>query len=46
MCVSDLMIAEIKRIIKASEIMKYKPIFQKESCITDKSIGKMTQNGP
>lgn len=45
-CVSSLLIAEIKRIIKESEIMKYVDCFQDVNHRrTDGFPGKMTPNG-
>jgi len=39
-CVSSLLIAEIKRIIKDSEIMKYGQSEQQQSTFTEQSKGR------
>lgn len=49
MCVSSLVIDEIKRIIKDSEIMKYDILFtilyKRLGAAADRPTGKMTRNG-
>jgi hypothetical protein len=44
-CVSDLLISEIKRIIKSSEIMKYSSRRRLYGTEADCILGKMTRNG-
>ena len=46
MCVSSVVVEEIKRIIKLSEIMKYGKLPTASSFLADISIGKTTRTGP
>ncbi|TVY27478.1 Protein mago nashi [Lachnellula hyalina] len=45
-CVSSVVVEEIKRIIKLSEIMKYGKLPTASSFFADISIGKTTRTGP